>query len=71
VTQTDIANWLDRDTTSITLIIDRMSKEGLVERIRDLKDRRAVRVIITPKGEEIFQQGKEPTVRSCWKLCPA
>jgi len=37
VTLTDIANWLDRDTASITSIIDRLSKQGLVERIRDLK----------------------------------
>lgn len=63
VTLTDVANWLDRDTASITSIIDNMSKKGLVERVRDLKDRRAVRLVITPHGEEILSQAREPTVK--------
>jgi DNA-binding MarR family transcriptional regulator len=56
VTPTAIANWLDRNPNSITLIIDRMEKGGLVKRVRDLEDRRAVRLIITPKGEEMYAQ---------------
>lgn len=63
VTQVDVASWLDRDAASITSIIDNMSKNGLVERKRDLKDRRAVRLIITPKGEKVLEQAKEPIVK--------
>ena len=60
VTQTDVANWLDRNTNSITLIIDRMARDGLVKRERDLKDRRAVRLVITPKGQELLEQTRTP-----------
>jgi DNA-binding MarR family transcriptional regulator len=63
VTQADVANWLDRDAASITSIIDNMSKNGLVERKRDLKDRRAVRLIITRKGEKALDEAREPTVK--------
>jgi DNA-binding MarR family transcriptional regulator len=56
VTPTDVARWLDRNTNSISLIIDRMEKIDLVERVRDLKDRRALRLAITPKGKELFKR---------------
>lgn len=68
VTLTDVANWLDRDTASITSIIDNMSRKGLVERKRDLKDRRTVRLVITPHGEEVFSQAREPTVRQLLEI---
>jgi DNA-binding MarR family transcriptional regulator len=48
---TDIARWLERSTNSVSMIVDRMVKAGLVRRVRDRKDRREVRVIITSKGE--------------------
>jgi MarR family transcriptional regulator, organic hydroperoxide resistance regulator len=57
VTQKDVANWLDRNTNSISQILDRMVKDELIERIKDLQDGRAVRLIISPKGEKIYQQG--------------
>jgi DNA-binding MarR family transcriptional regulator len=56
VTPTDVANWVDRDTTSITLIIDRMEKDGLISRVRDLKDRRTLRLIITPEGQMVYKK---------------
>ena len=62
VTQADIGNWLDRDAASISSIINNMSRNGLVERKRDLGDRRAVRLVITPKGEKILERAKEPVV---------
>ena len=60
VTPTDVARWLDRNSNSITLIIDRMEKDGLVERVRNLRDRRALRLVITPKGQEIFDRATMP-----------
>jgi DNA-binding MarR family transcriptional regulator len=56
VTQKDLAECFDRDAASVTFIIDRMGKDGLVARTRDLKDRRSTRLIITPKGNEILSQ---------------
>jgi len=48
---TDIARWLERSTNTVSMIVDRMVKAGLLRRIRDMDDRRAVRVVITSKGE--------------------
>jgi MarR family 2-MHQ and catechol resistance regulon transcriptional repressor len=56
VTPSDIAHWLDRNTNSISLIVDRMEKDGLVKRVRDLRDRRSLRLVMTSKGKEIFGQ---------------
>jgi len=48
---TDIALWLERSTNSVSMIVDRMVKAGLLRRIRDKVDRRAVNVSITSKAE--------------------
>jgi len=49
---TDIARWLDRSVNSVSMIIDRMVKAGLVRRTRDRKDRRTVFVTMTSKAEK-------------------
>lgn len=54
-TVTDVARWLDRNPNTISLIADRMEKRGLVRRMRNLRDRRSVRLVITAKGREIFE----------------
>jgi DNA-binding MarR family transcriptional regulator len=48
---TDIAQWLERSTNSVSMIVDRMVKAGLVRRSREKGDRRVVRVVSTSKGE--------------------
>jgi len=52
---TDVARWLERSTNSVSMIIDRMVKAGLVKRARDRSDRRAVRLVITSKAEEALK----------------
>jgi DNA-binding MarR family transcriptional regulator len=64
VKPTDVARWLDRRTHSISLIIERMQKSGLVKCIRDLPDRRSVRLVMTKKGEKNFSQATDRG----WKL---
>src|SRR5581483_5852177 len=41
---------------AITNRIDRMEARGLVERVRDLDDRRSVRVRLTPHGLEVLDK---------------
>jgi DNA-binding MarR family transcriptional regulator len=43
---------LNKSSNSVTMLLDRMEKEGLVKRARNLKDRRATRVIMTVAGKE-------------------
>jgi DNA-binding MarR family transcriptional regulator len=50
----DIAEWIGRTPNTITMIVDRMVKAGLVKRIRDRKDRRLVHVVATEKADDAF-----------------
>ena len=52
---TDIAEWIGRSPNSISMIIDRMVKAGLVKRTRDRIDRRVVNVTPTSKAENSFR----------------
>jgi MarR family transcriptional regulator, organic hydroperoxide resistance regulator len=52
---TDLAQWLERSTNSVSMIVDRMVKAGLVRRVRDKGDRRVVNVFITSKGEDAIK----------------
>ena len=54
VRPTDVARWLDRSVNSVSMIIDRMVKAGLVRRVRDRKDRRTVFVTMTSKAEKAY-----------------
>ena len=60
VTPTEVAKWLDRSTNSVSMIVDRMARDGLVRRRRDIRDRRSLRLVITKKGEESFKQAVDP-----------
>jgi len=51
---TDIARWVDRSVNSVSMIIDRMVKAGLVRRVRDRKDRRTVFVNMTSQTEKVY-----------------
>jgi len=51
---TDIARWLDRSVNSVSMIIDRMVKAGLVRRARDRKDRRTVFVTMNSNVEKTY-----------------
>jgi len=57
VRPTDVAQWLDLSVNSVSMIIDRMVKAGLVRRTRDRKDRRTVFLTITSKAEKAYVLG--------------
>jgi MarR family 2-MHQ and catechol resistance regulon transcriptional repressor len=51
----DIARWGERRPNSVSTIVDRMVKAGLLKRVRDKTDRRTVHVFITSKGEDALK----------------
>ena len=53
---TDLASWLERSTNSMSMLVDRMVKAGLLRRIRDKHDRRVVNVFLTSKAETALEQ---------------
>ena len=60
----DLASILERSPNSISMLVDRMVKAGLVRRTRDRKDRRAVNVTLTSKG----QKALEPATPAGWEF---
>jgi DNA-binding MarR family transcriptional regulator len=61
---TDIARWLERSTNSVSMIVDRMVKVGLLRRVRDRGDRRTVYTFITSKGNDALK----PAARASWQV---
>jgi DNA-binding MarR family transcriptional regulator len=47
-----LAGLLAQETQSLTGLVDRMEAQGWVVRMRDLPDRRTIRLALTPAGEE-------------------
>jgi len=65
---TDLAQSLERSPNSVSMIVDRMVRAGLVKRIRDRGDRRVVRVIITSKGEAALKPATPAGVEFIQKI---
>jgi MarR family 2-MHQ and catechol resistance regulon transcriptional repressor len=59
LTVTNIAHWIDRNPNGISTLVDRMEKDGLISRVRDMPDRREVRLVLTQKGEKRFKEGSK------------
>ena len=60
----DLASILERGPNSMSMLVHRMVKAGLVRRTRDSKDRRTVFVSLTDKGTEAV----EPAVPAAWEF---
>jgi DNA-binding MarR family transcriptional regulator len=60
----DLAFLLERSPNSISMLVDRMVKAGLVRRTRDRKDRRTVTASVTSKAEKAV----EPAIPAGWEF---
>jgi DNA-binding MarR family transcriptional regulator len=49
----EIARWTPHRAHAISTLLDRMEKDGLVQRVKDMKRKSMVRIEITPKGRDI------------------
>lgn len=54
-TMGEVAAFCATDRTTLTRTVDRMVEEDLLQRDRDLVDRRQVHLNLTDKGREVFQ----------------
>lgn len=52
----DIARDYDYDTGSMTRMVERLARKGLLRRVRDESDRRVQRLELTPKGRALTQR---------------
>jgi DNA-binding MarR family transcriptional regulator len=57
---TEVARRLLLETPSVTTMVDRLTERGLVERVKDPKDRRKTLVALTRKGKRLVETIREP-----------
>lgn len=53
---TELASILAKDKAVITRTFDRLHADGLIHREQDKEDRRAVKLVLTHKGEQTYQR---------------
>ena len=55
-TPSEIARHLLRESHSVSSILDRMEKQGLVKKVKDLDRKNMVRVYMTDKGQKVYDK---------------
>jgi DNA-binding MarR family transcriptional regulator len=55
-TPADLSRWLFREPHTVSQLLIRMEKQGLLKRTKDLKYKNRLRLTLTEKGEEAYQQ---------------
>jgi DNA-binding MarR family transcriptional regulator len=58
-TPTKISRRLLREFHSVSSILSRMEKKGFVKKVNDLKKRNTVRVYLTDKGRQVYNEAKK------------
>jgi len=59
LSQTQLGNRLSFDNPTVTGVIDRMERDGLVERRRTSSDRRVINIFLSDKAREILSEIQE------------
>ena len=59
VTPAEISRWLFREPHTVSGLLNRMEKQGLVRRVKDLERKNLIRVVITEKGEEAYHRSRD------------
>ncbi|HID56696.1 TPA: MarR family transcriptional regulator [Candidatus Poribacteria bacterium] len=62
----ELSGHLGLTSSTVSGIVDRLQRNGWIERRRDPRDRRRVTVKLTPKGEELFKQ-KPRSTEDFWR----
>ena len=61
-TQLDLARAVGIEGPTLTRHLDGLEENGIVQRVRDGSDRRAVRVELTAEGERLFQTLRQAVI---------
>jgi len=51
-TPAEISRWLNRARPSVSVLLERMKRKGLIEKTKDFNRKNSVRVTVTKKGKE-------------------
>jgi len=58
-TPAEISRWIYRKPNSVSMLLSRMERDGLIEKVSDLDRKNLVRAVMTPKGEEVLLQASK------------
>jgi MarR family transcriptional regulator for hemolysin len=61
-TPAEISRRLVREPHSVSGLLSRMEKQGLVKRVKDMPKRNMVRVVMTEKGKKAYEQSTRRTM---------
>ena len=71
ITPAKVSRRFFREPHSVSELISRMEKRGLVKRMKDLPRKNMVRIVLTDEGHDIYQRSKrarKPVLRIMSKL---
>lgn len=55
-TPAELSRWLLREPHSVSELLDRMEKKGLIRKVKDMEQKNRIRVVMSEKGREIFNK---------------
>lgn len=55
-TPAELSRWMLREPHTISGIIDRMERKGMVRKVKDLDRKNQIRVVLTEKGQQAYDQ---------------
>ena len=61
-TPAEVSRWLFREPHTVSELLNRMEKHGLVRKIKNLERKNMIRIVITEKGEQAYQRSREMKV---------
>lgn len=62
VTPAEISRRLVREPNTVFELLNRMERDGLIRKVRDLERKNQIRVAITEKGEEAYHRSRKGKV---------
>lgn len=62
VTPAELARWLVRERHSVWELINRMEKQGLVRKVKDLNKGNRVKVVLTEEGRAYYLSTKQESI---------
>lgn len=62
VNMSEVAEYINAPLNTVTGVINRLEKKQIVERKRDLKDKRVVNISLTEKGKELYEEEKKEII---------
>lgn len=59
IRMTDLAQRIVRSKSGLTTLVDRLEERGLLRRVPDRDDRRAIRITLTASGRDSFRRAAD------------